>query len=112
MDPKQMAGIMRQMGIKSEELEVTRVLIEKADGSKILVEPASVTKIIMQGQSTYQVAGVSIDQPAGEGAAKEKSDAEIVAEQAGVSVEQAEKALSESGGDIADAILRLQSSKE
>lgn len=111
MDPKQMAKMMQQMGIKSEELDVTRVTIEKSDGSRLLVEPASVTKIEMRGQSTFQVAGVVIEQKAGEGGEREKADADIVAEQAGVPKEVAEAALKESGGDMAEAIMALEKRK-
>lgn len=111
MDPKQMASLMRQLGIKSEELDVARVTIEKTDGSRILVEPASVTKIVMQGQATYQVAGVSLEQKPGEGAPREKSDVELVMEQTGASREEAEKALKGSGGDIAEAILSLEAGR-
>lgn len=111
MDPKQMSKIMAQMGIKSEELDVSKVTIEKADGSKIVVEPASVTKIIMQGQATFQVAGVAVEEGPGAEGAGEKSDADLVAEQTGVSRDEAEKALKDADGDIAQAILHIEQGK-
>ncbi len=55
MDPKQMASLMKQMGIKNEEIEAERVIIEKADGSKIIVESPSVQAIEMQGQKSFQI---------------------------------------------------------
>ena len=36
MDPKKMQAMMRQMGIKQDEIEATRVIIEKADGNIVI----------------------------------------------------------------------------
>ena len=47
---------MKQMGIKQEEIDALRVVIEKSDG-KIVIEPAQVTKINMQGQESFQITG-------------------------------------------------------
>jgi len=106
MDPKKMQAMMRQMGIRSEEINATRVTIE-TDGGHIIVEQPQVTKITMQGQSSFQIAGnIRVE---------EKSSAEdirMVMEQAGCSEEEAKAALDKSGGDIAEAILSLSESKE
>ncbi|MFH0927837.1 MAG: nascent polypeptide-associated complex protein [Candidatus Micrarchaeota archaeon] len=105
-DPKQMGALMRQMGIKSEEVNATRVIIEK-EGGKIIIEQPQVTKISMKGESSYQIAG----------AAREESqissdDIKMVAEQAGASEDEAKEALEGSGGDIAEAIVKLQEKKQ
>jgi nascent polypeptide-associated complex subunit alpha len=102
MDPKQMERMMKQMGIKSEEISAERVVIESAD-EKIIVEPAQVTRITMQGQSTFQVAGSVRTE-----ASVNESDVELVMEKAGVGREEAAAALEKSGGDIAAAIMGLQ----
>jgi nascent polypeptide-associated complex subunit alpha len=102
MDPKNMARMMKQMGINTQELSAERVIIELGD-EKIIVEPAQVTKITMQGQASFQVVGtVRTEQSINE------SDVELVMEKAGVGKEEAAKALEKSGGDIAAAIMDLQ----
>jgi len=102
MDPKQMARMMKQMGINTEEVAAERVIIETAD-EKIIVEPAQVTKISAQGQDSFQVSGsVRTEQ------SMKDEDVELVMEKAGCTREQATEALTKSGGDIAEAIISLQ----
>ena len=102
MDPKQMARMMKQMGINTEEVAAERVIIETAD-EKIIVEPAQVTKISAQGQESFQVSGaVHTEQ------AMKDEDVELVMEKAGCTRDQAMEALTKSGGDIAEAIMSLQ----
>ena len=57
MNPKKMQAVMKQMGISQEEIDTSRVIIEKTDNTKIIIEPVSVTKVKMQGQETFQIAG-------------------------------------------------------
>ena len=109
MDPKQMASLMKQMGIKNEEIDAERVVIEKADGSKIIVKSPSVQAIEMQGQKSFQIGG-NIRVEAGEAAAGEKTDADIIMEECGCTREEAEKALAKANGDLAEAILSLKGS--
>lgn len=103
MDPKQMAKMMKQMGIKSDELEATKVTIELKDGSRLVVFEPSVVQIDMQGQKSFQISGkVHEEQDAGE------DDIKMVMEAAGCSREEAQNALRETNGDIAEAIIRLK----
>ena len=66
----------------------------------------------MQGQKIFQVTGGKITEKAAErkasGVAEE--DVRLVADQTGKSLEEARKALEECQGDLAKAILLLQSS--
>lgn len=102
MDPKQMARMMKQMGINTVEVAAVRVIIETAD-EKIIVEPAQVTRISMQGQDSFQISGtVRTEQSMNE------DDVELVMEKAGCTREQAVEALTKSGGDIAEAIISLE----
>jgi nascent polypeptide-associated complex subunit alpha len=105
MDPKKMQALMKQMGIKSEEIEASKVTIEISGGAIIIEEP-QVTKITMQGQSSFQVAGkIRMEEKAS------SEDVRMVMEQAGCTEEQAKEALERSGGDIAQAILNLTEGK-
>ena len=102
MDPKQMARMMKQMGINTEEISAERVVIETGE-EKIIVEPAQVTRITMQGQASFQISGpVRTEQSINE------EDVSLIMEKAGVTREQALEALKKSGGDIAEAIISLQ----
>ncbi len=106
MNPSQMRKMMQQFGIKNEEIDSARVLIEKTDGSLIEILEPSVIAIDMQGQKSFQISG-KVSERAGAGGATEKSDADVVAEQTGCSKEEAQKALDESNGDLAEAIMKL-----
>lgn len=108
MDPKQMASMMKQMGIKNEEVPAERVVIEKTDGSKIVIESPSVQSIDFQGQKSFQVSG-KISEEAGSAAKEnEKTDVDIVMEECGCSREKAQKALDDANGDLAETILSLK----
>ncbi len=103
MDPKNMAKMMKQMGIKSEELDASKVTIELKDGTRLAVFEPTVVQIEMQGEKSFQVSGkVHEELDAGE------EDIKMVMEAAGCSREEAQIALRETGGDIAEAIIRLK----
>ena len=103
MNPKQMEKLMHQMGIQSENVSAKRVVIELEEGN-LIVEDPQVTQIKMQGQVSFQVAG---------NVRKEESilkeDVKLIMEKTGCSREQATAALQECGGDIAEAIVKLES---
>ncbi|MFA4946460.1 MAG: nascent polypeptide-associated complex protein [Candidatus Micrarchaeia archaeon] len=103
MDHRQMAKMMSQMGIKNEEVPAVRVVIETPDG-RIVVENPQVTRVTMQGQASFQVAGDARE----EKNAAEEDDATIVARECNCTRAEAERALAESSGDIALAIVKLK----
>jgi len=106
MDPKKMQAMMRQMGIKSEEINAKSVVIE-TDSGKMIVDNPQVVQITMQGQKSLQITGeIRVE----EGSSEE--DVKMVVEQAGCSDEEAKAALEKSGGDIAEAIVSLTEGKE
>jgi nascent polypeptide-associated complex subunit alpha len=104
INPKQIQGMMKQMGISQQEIPAERVIIETRDKNIIIEEP-TVTKINMQGQETWQVSGEKREENK-EGFSEE--DVSIVAGKAEVSEEEARKALKESKGDIASAIMGMK----
>lgn|SRR3989344_1453046 len=103
MNPAKMKALMKQMGINQEEIEAERVIFEKSD-RRIIIENPNVQKITMQGQVSWQVTGEAREE-AQEGIKKE--DILLVAEKTGKTEEEAKKALEESKGDIAEAIVKL-----
>jgi len=105
LSPKKMQAMMKQLGMEQEEISASRVIIEKTDGKKIIVENPSVTKISMRGQESFQVSGETKEESAGPEITQE--DIKTIMEKANVSEKEAKKALEESGGDLAEAILKL-----
>ncbi len=101
IDPKKMQQMMKQLGINQEEIEATRVIIEKSDG-KIIIENPNIQKILMQGQESWQITGESRE-------VKEnsKADIQLIMEKTGKNEKEAKNALENAKGDIAEAIISL-----
>jgi nascent polypeptide-associated complex subunit alpha len=108
--------MMEKMGMKLDAIEgVTEVLI-RTPTREIVIEEPLVTSVVVQGQRMYQVAGGTTREraPSAEPPAPPEApeaDAKLVAEQTGSTLDEAKAALKESGGDLAEAILRLQKQK-
>lgn len=104
MNPRQMQKMMKQLGIKNEELPAKKVVFELEGGTKLVIEQPNVTVINMQGQKTYTVMGEAIEEKKG----IPDEDIEMVMKQAGVDKKKAEAALKKADGDIATAIVELK----
>jgi nascent polypeptide-associated complex subunit alpha len=102
LNPKKMQAMMRQMGMSQEEIDAQRVIIEKED-KNIIIENPSVVKIKIQGQESFQISGDVAEEEAG----ISEQDIETIIEKTGVTKEKAKKALEETDGDLAEAILNL-----
>lgn len=111
ISPREYERLMRRMGVKMQEVPCEKVVILMSDKELVIEEP-KVVVLEVQGERIYQVTGREVE-VAREVALEEFSeeDVNLVAEQAGVSVEEARKALQEVGGDLAQAILLLQARK-
>ena len=117
MNPRQMKQMMRRMGIEQEEIaDVEEVVIRTATKEYIFTQ-AQVTMMTVQGQKTVQVVGEPLIRDRKDAKTKAapakvaipEEDVQLVAEKAGVSEAEARKALEESGGEPAEAIIRLMS---
>ncbi len=114
VNPRQLQRMMKQLGITSEEIEgVEEVIIRTRDKEYVIDDP-SVNMTKVQGQTTWQVTGEAREQARGGGKAVAKvaipeEDVKLVAEKAGVSEEEARRALEECNGEPAEAIIRLMS---
>lgn len=104
MNPKQMERMMKQMGIKNTQLEAKRVVIE-GDGGRVVIDNPQVTMIEMGGQKTFQIMGEAREEKDDDNS---EEDIKVVMEKTGKSKEEAQRALEETDGDIAEAILKLQ----
>lgn len=106
IDRRQMERMMKQMGIKTQELEGVQEVVIKLADKEIVIPNAQVTLTEMPGQRSYQVSGQEFErrpefQPS-------EDDIKLVMEQAGAGRETVVQALKETGGDIAEAILKIK----
>ena len=112
---------MKQMGMNMNELSDIKRVILQGDDKEIVIEGPSVTSINVQGTKMYQVAGGrETERKAGTAPAIEEAQVEekplvlpeedilLVAQQANVSMDKARAALENSDGDLAQAIIKLQ----
>jgi len=105
INPKEMEKMMRQMGMKTENIDAAEVIIKLNSGSELVIANPSVQKIAMGGQESFQISGDAVQREAA--AEISDSDVAIVAEKAGVSEKEAREALEDAKGDIAEAIVNL-----
>ncbi len=106
INPKQMKAMMKKMGMEVAPIEnVSSIVITTSEG-RFVFDQAEVVGMTMQGVTTYQISG---GEPRFEPAAAEipEDDVTLVAEQAGVTADEARAALTAANGDIAGAILAL-----
>ncbi|MEM3581019.1 MAG: nascent polypeptide-associated complex protein [Candidatus Bathyarchaeia archaeon] len=110
ISPREAKRMMQRMGLSMDAIpDVERVVI-KTSGKEIVIENPEVAVVDIQGQKMFQVAGGKITEKAVERKLTIlEEDARLVANQTGKSLEEARKALEECDGDLAKAILLLQS---
>jgi len=109
---RQAARMMQRMGMDFKEVAgVTRVTIETME-KQIVIEEPQVVNVTLQGQTMFQVAGGTMRE---ETLVKKpvipEADVKLVVEQTGKTLEEARKALEDTGGDLAKAILSLKTEK-
>jgi len=105
INPRQMNQMMRRLGINVKEIENVEKVIIQTDTKQYIFENASVTMMDAQGQKTYQITGKP--QIVEKKEEIPKADIDLVMEQTGKTKKEAEAALKETKGDIAEAILKL-----
>jgi nascent polypeptide-associated complex subunit alpha len=111
VNPKQMQAMMKQMGISQQEIDASRVIIEKTDKSRIIISNPSVQKIKMQGQETFQVAGDISEESYPEEYLEEfkipEEDIQTVMKRTGCNEETALETLKKNNGDLVETIMEL-----
>ena len=117
MNPREQKRMMQRMGMNMDSVPDVQQVIIKTSGKDIVIDEPEVAILEVQGQKMYQVIGgqVSEQAPSQRQAAKPAQpafsgeDVQLVADQTGKSLEKAKEALEECQGDLAKAILLLQS---
>ena len=120
MNPKQMQAMMRRMGIAQEEVPDVVEVVIRTKTKELVFKDAVVTSITAQGQKTYQVIGMPQErapraetgaEPAQREGGIPEEDVKLVMAQTGCTASEARKALEESEGAPAEAILKIMSSR-
>ena len=99
-NPKNMSKMLKQMGMQMDNIPAKEVIIKTETGELVIKNP-QVVKTTMQGQTVYQVSG-NEEKPK-----FTDEDVNMVMEQTGKNKEEVIKALEETNGDIAEAIMKL-----
>ncbi len=109
IDPKKIQSMMKQMGINQEDIEASKVIIEKSEGGRIIIDNPTVTKIKMNGNENFQVSGDISEESSEEKDDENKLDSDIqtIAEQTGADKEIIAIELEKNNGDIAETIISL-----
>jgi len=111
MNPRNAKRMMQKMGMNMGEMPDVQEVIFRTSDKEIVVENAQVAVIDMGGQKIFQVTGDVNERALESQVAKvsiPEEDAQLVADQTGKSIEDAKRALETSDGDLAKAILLLQ----
>jgi len=116
MNPREQRRMMQRMGMNMDSVADVEEVIIKTSSKDITIEQPEVAILEMQGQKIFQVIGGRVTETAPDRSAPAASkpvvseeDVQLVAGQTGKSVDEARKALEECEGDLAKAILLLQS---
>ena len=101
LDPKKMEKMLRKLGIETEPIDATEVIIKTSSGEIKITNP-QVTKTMMRGQVIFQVSG-NVEETISE------DDVKLVMEQSGCNDRNlVEKIQKETKGDVVEAIMRLK----
>lgn len=122
LSPRQLRRLQARMlgglGLDLKELGVAEEVVIRLPEKELVVRGPSVLAMRVEGETIYQVIGGEVEERApGEAVEAEaayeptEEDVMLVAAQARVGEEEARRALIESGGDLAKAILLLKSGK-
>lgn len=110
VNPREARRMMQRMGLSMDAVPDVEQVTIKTSSKEITIEAPEVAIMEMQGQKIFQITGGKISEKAVERKITlPEEDVRLVADQTGKSPDEARKALEESGGDLAKAILLLQS---
>ena len=109
VSPREAKRMMQRMGLSMGGMPDVQEVTIKTSTKEITIESPEVAILEMQGQKIFQVTGGKIEEKSIEKAITiPEEDAQLVAQQAKTSLEEARKALQETKGDLAQAILLLK----
>jgi len=109
VSPREAKRMMQRMGLSMEGIPDVEEVIIRTAKKEIIVNNPEVAVLDLHGQRIFQVTGQITEKEIEKKMEIPEEDVRLVADQTGKSMEEAEKALEETGGDLAKAILLLQS---
>ncbi|MEM4643102.1 MAG: nascent polypeptide-associated complex protein, partial [Candidatus Bathyarchaeia archaeon] len=110
ISPREAKRMMQRMGLNMDAIPGVEQVVIKTSSHEIIIEAPEVAVIELQGQKMFQVAGGKVTERVIERKLTiPEEDVKLVADQTGRSIEEARKALEQCDGDLARAILLLQS---
>ena len=107
ISPRQLEKMAKRMGIQSTQIDAEEVIIKTRE-SRIIIRNPQVAKVNMMGQETFQISGDVQERTHEEYTAE---DVSMVVNQTGCSEEEAEEALKQAHGDLAEAIMKVKENK-
>ncbi len=135
MDPRQMAMMMKRMGVEMADIEGVEEVVVRTKDAEYRFRKATVSVVRAQGSETWQIQGkpektargavapslsspepkptapsapAAPPAPPAQPVAVSADDVKLVMGQTGRSEREARAALEATGGDLAEAILRLE----
>ena len=109
ISPREAKRMMQRMGLSMGQVPDVQQVILRTSTKEIIVENPDVAVIDLHGQKVFQVTGERIiEKTIEKKVAIPEEDIQLVAGQTGKSMEEAKRALEETEGDLAKAILLLQ----
>ncbi|NYB52447.1 MAG: nascent polypeptide-associated complex protein [Methanobacteriaceae archaeon] len=104
---KQMQRAMKQMGMDMKDVKGVMEVVIKFKNKELVINNPKVNVMNFMGQDTYQISGKAKERKIEAELVIPDDDVDLVASQTGVTQEEARKALEDTNGDLAEAILRL-----
>ena len=108
---RQARRLLQKLGLQMKEFEgVKEVILRMEDGRELVVESPLVYQLASKDLSMLNIIGKLVERKATaeEEISLSEEDVELIMQQTGASRDEAIQALIESGGDLAEAILKLQ----
>ncbi len=106
-DPRQVGAMMKRLGIQMEEIDDVQEIVIRTPTKDYVFTDATVSIMKAQGSETYTINGKPTVREHEVALTASPEDIAMVAEQCGVDEATARQALKETGGDLAEAILKL-----
>jgi nascent polypeptide-associated complex subunit alpha len=107
MNSRQAQQMMKKMGVQQVEIDDAKQVIIRCATRDIIIDNPQVSKVSMMGQKTWQIVGEGREQSLDTTPDINEEDIQTVMEQANVDEATAKKALEETSGDLAEAIMKL-----
>ena len=107
MDPRQLNMMMKKLGIDVTDVPDVQEVVVRTPGRDYVFTKATVSVMRAQGVETWQISGLPELRDHDVKLAVSEDDVKMVMEKTGCDEATARAALEASGGDLAEAILKL-----